>query len=140
EPGLHIALERMWEHMVARQLYLSGSAGSHHQGESFGADYELPNARAYAETCAAIGVAMWAWRMLALSGDARYADVMEIALYNGFLSGLSLDGLAYFYVNPLASDGSHRRQPWYECACCPPNVARTLASLPGYLYSTDDAS
>jgi DUF1680 family protein len=140
EPELRLALERMWEHMVARQLYLTGSAGSRHQGESFGADYELPNARAYAETCAAIAVVMWAWRMLALSGDARYTDVMEAALYNGFLSGVSLDGQAYFYVNPLASDGSHRRQSWYECACCPPNVARTLASLPAYLYSTDAAS
>jgi DUF1680 family protein len=79
---------------------------------------------------------MWAWRLLALDGAARYADVMETALYNGVLAGISLDGASYFYVNPLADDGRQRRQPWYDCACCPPNIARTLAALPGYFYST----
>jgi DUF1680 family protein len=121
--------------MATKQMYVSGGVGSRHEGEAFGDDYELPNARAYTETCAAIALIMWAWRMLALDGDARYADIMELALYNGFLSGLSLDGLSYFYVNPLANDGTHRRQPWFNCACCPPNIARLLASLPGYVYS-----
>src|SRR5207248_6890341 len=105
-------------------------------GEAFGADYELPSDRAYAETCAAIGRVMWSWRMLALQGEARFADELERSLYNGVLSGLSLDGQTYFYQNPLADGGKHRRQPWFGCACCPPNIARLLASLPGYFYST----
>jgi DUF1680 family protein len=138
DPALRAALERMWRAMTERQMYLTGGVGPRHAGEAFGADYELPNARAYAETCASIAVAMWAWRMLALDDDpraARYADVLETELVNGILSGLSLDGLAYFYENPLADDGGHRRQPWFDCACCPPNLARLLASLPGYFYS-----
>jgi DUF1680 family protein len=131
------ALDRTWEALTRRQLYVTGGAGARHEGEAFGADYELPNTRAYTETCAAIALIMWAWRMLGVTGDATYADVMERALYNGFLSGLGLDGLSYFYVNPLADDGNHRRKPWYECACCPPNVARMIASLPGYFYNVD---
>src|SRR5262249_30819002 len=111
-----------------------------HDGEAFGDDYELPNARAYTETCAAIGSMMWNWRMLLVTGEARYADLMEWTLYNAFLPGLSLDGRSYFYVNPLADDGRHRRQPWFECACCPPNIARTIASLTGYFCTVvDDA-
>ncbi len=135
EPALATALHRMWQNLTARQLYVSGGAGSRHEGEAFGEDYELPNARAYTETCAAIALIMWAWRMLALEGDAAYADIMELTLYNGFLAGLSLDGLSYFYVNPLADSGTHRRQPWFNCACCPPNIARLLGSLPAYLYN-----
>ncbi len=135
EPALRHALDRLWRNMTARQMYVSGSIGSRYEGEAFGEDYELPNERAYAETCAAIGSVMWNWRMLQLSGSACYADVLENTLYNGVLPGLSLDGGAYFYQNPLAGDGRHRRQPWFGCACCPPNVARLLASLPGYLYS-----
>jgi hypothetical protein len=133
-----VALERLWHHMTTHQMYVSGGVGPRHSGESFGNDYELPNARAYAETCAAIGSVMWNWRMLALDGQARYADVLERTLYNGFLAGLSLDGQAYFYENPLATDETHRRQPWFDCACCPPNVARLLASLPGYFYSLSE--
>jgi DUF1680 family protein len=119
-------------------MYVSGGIGARYQGEAFGADYELPNARAYAETCAAIGSVMWNWRMLALEGDARYADLIETTLYNAVLVGLSLDGQSYFYQNPLEDDGTHRRRPWFGCACCPPNIARTLASLPGYFYSTSE--
>jgi DUF1680 family protein len=129
------ALERLWRNMIGRQMYISGGIGSRYEGEAFGKDYELPNARAYAESCAAIGSMMWNWRMLALNGEARFADVIETALYNGILVGLGLDGQSYFYQNPLSDDGSHRRQPWFGCACCPPNIARTLASLPGYFYS-----
>jgi len=135
EAALRIALDRLWDNMTHTQMYVSGGIGSRYEGEAFGKDYELPNERAYTETCAAIGSVMWNWRMLQLEGDARYADLMEITLYNGVLAGLSLDGQSYFYQNPLADDGTHRRQPWFGCACCPPNVARLLASLPGYFYS-----
>jgi uncharacterized protein len=138
EPALVEALERLWENMTTRRMYVSGGLGSRYEGEAFGRDFELPNERAYTETCAAIGSVMWNWRMLALRGEARYADLIEHTLYNAVLPGLSLDGQHYFYQNPLADDGSHRRQPWFGCACCPPNVARLLASLPGYVYSASE--
>lgn len=111
-------------------MYINGAVGSRYQDESFGQAYELPNVRAYAETCVAIGSVMWNWRMLTLNGEAGYADLMEITLYNAVLPGLSLDGQAYFYRNPLTNDGM-----WFKCACCPPNIARLLASLSGYFYS-----
>lgn len=132
------ALERLWNNMTMRKMYVTGGIGSRYDHESFGKDYELPNARAYAETCAAIGSVMWNWRMLAIDGDARYADLIEHTLYNAVLPGLSLDGQSYFYQNPLADDGEHRRQPWFGVACCPPNIARLLSSLPGYFYSTSE--
>ena len=138
EPELRAALDRLWASMTGRKLYVTGGIGARHDGEAFGEDYELPNATAYAETCASIGATMWAWRMLARTGDARYADLIERELYNGILSGLSLDGTTYFYENPLADDGGHRRQPWFGTACCPPNLARLLPSLPGYVASTSD--
>ncbi|MBV9864238.1 MAG: glycoside hydrolase family 127 protein [Abitibacteriaceae bacterium] len=140
EGALRTALDRLWDNMTTKQMYVSGGIGSRYEGEAFGKDYELPNERAYTETCAAIGSVMWNWRMLMLEGDSRYADFMELALYNGVMAGLSLDGQSYFYQNPLADDGTHRRQPWFGCACCPPNVARLLASLPAYFYSTSDKS
>jgi DUF1680 family protein len=140
EAALKAALDRQWTNMTGRRLYVTGSVGARGEGEAFGKDYQLPSASAYAETCAAIGNVMWNWRMLLITGEARYADVMERALYNGMLSGLSLDGAAYFYENPLADDGAHRRQEWFECACCPPNVARLLASLPGYFASLTENS
>ncbi len=138
EPDLLEALERLWRNMTTKRMYVSGGLGSRHEGEAFGEDYELPSGRAYAETCAAIASVMWNWRMLMISGDARYADLMEHTLYNAVLPGVSLDGRHYFYQNPLAADGTHRRQPWFGCACCPPNVARLLASLPGYFYGVSD--
>lgn len=128
-------LETVWEHTVTRRSYVNGGIGSRHEGEAIGNDYELPNASGYGETCAAIASVMWNWRMLQITGSALYADTLEHTLYNAVLPGLSLDGKHYFYTNPLANDGTHRRQPWFECACCPPNIARTLASLPGYCYS-----
>ena len=138
EPDLLEALERLWRNMTTKRMYVSGGLGSRHEGEAFGEDYELPSGRAYAETCAAIASVMWNWRMLMISGDARYADLMEHTLYNAVLPGVSLDGRRYFYQNPLADNGTHRRQPWFGCACCPPNIARLLASLPGYFYGVSD--
>lgn len=133
-----VALERMWLNMTGRRMYVSGGLGSRYEGEAFGEDFELPHARAYTETCAAIASVMWNWRMLALEGDARYADLLEWTLFNAVLPGVSLAGEEYFYQNPLEDDGGHRRRPWFGCACCPPNVARLLASLPGYLYSVSE--
>jgi len=138
EKQLLNTLLRLWCSMTERKMYVTGGVGARYVGEAFGDDYELPNYRAYAETCAAIANVMWNWRMLLATSEARFADVMELALYNGVLSGISLDGKNYFYINPLADRGRHRRQKWFRCACCPPNIARTLACLPGYLYSVSD--
>ena len=149
DPAYWKALNLLWEDLVRDQLYVTGGVGARESGESFGDPYELPNARAYGESCAAIGMMMWNWRMLAASGDARFADVMERALYNGINSGMSLDGRTYCYRNPLAFDpagnSSDRhavdgriRNPWYDTTCCPPNIERTFAALPGYFYSTSD--
>lgn len=126
----------LWDDMAQRKLYITGGAGARAQGEAFGEAYELPNAQAYTESCAAIANLMWNWRLLAATGEARFADVMERALYNGINSGMSLDGTLYCYRNPLESDRERIRNPWYNTTCCPPNLQRTLASLPGYLYST----
>lgn len=139
------ALERLWSDMADRKVYITGGLGSRYEGETFGEPYELPNLRAYAETCAAVANAMWSWRMLAITGKCRYADMLERVLYNGFLSGVSLSGDTYFYVNPLESSGrsgnaerDHERQEWYTTTCCPPNVQRMIASLPGYIYGVAD--
>ncbi len=133
---LYAAARRVWESAVQRRMYITGGVGSSHQGEAFTGDYDLPNRSAYAETCAAIGLLFFSHRLLQVEADGRYADVIERALYNGILSGISFDGTRFFYVNPLSSDGHHHRQDWYDCACCPPNVARLLASLGGYVCST----
>lgn len=138
DPEYRASLDRLWTNMTTRRMYVTGGIGSRYEGEAFGEDFELPNERAYAESCAAIGSIMWSWRMLQLSADAKYADLIETTLYNALLPGLSLDGELYFYQNPLADTGKHRRQPWFECACCPPNISRLLASLPAYFYSTSD--
>src|SRR4051794_30672200 len=132
------ALEHLWQSMTTKRMYISGGIGSRYEGEAFGKDYELPNARSYNETCAAIGSVMWNWRMLLLTGDAKYADLMEHTLYNAVISGISIDNRTYLYENPLADDGSKRREEWFYCSCCPPNVARTFASLPGYFATTSD--
>ena len=131
-------LERLWKNMAWRKMYITGGVGSRYVGETFGDDYELPDRRAYAETCAAIANVMWNWRMLYATGDPKYMDVAELALHNGALSGISLDGREYFYVNPLADRGKTRRKPWYECACCPTNIIRLLSYLPGLLYAISD--
>jgi DUF1680 family protein len=129
----------LWEDLVGTQMYVTGGVGARSDGEAFGEAYELPNSTAYGESCAAIGNMMWNWRMLMATGEAKYADVIERALYNGINSGMSLDGTLYCYRNPLGFDpstGDRIRNPWYDTTCCPPNLERTFASLPGYLYST----
>ena len=132
------ACRRLWDSTTLRKMYITGGIGSRGQGESLGADYELPNEVAYAETCAAIGLVFFAQRMIQIEPDGRYADVMERALYNGTLSGVSLEGTRFFYVNPLESAGRHHRQEFFSCSCCPPNIARLLASLGAYAYSAGD--
>ncbi|NLY30972.1 MAG: glycoside hydrolase family 127 protein [Firmicutes bacterium] len=129
------ACRRLWDNVVNKKMYVTGGIGSSRLNEGFTEEYDLPNRDAYAETCAAIGLIFWAQRMLHIDADARYADVMERALYNGALSGVSIDGEKFFYVNPLASNGDHHRQEWFGCACCPPNIARLIASLGSYIYS-----
>jgi DUF1680 family protein len=139
DPSFWKTLNLLWEDLVSAQMYVTGGVGARSQGEAFGDSYELPNATAYGESCAAIGNMMWNWRMLAATGDAKYTDVIERALYNGINSGMSLDGTLYCYRNPLAFDpsgGDQIRNSWYDTTCCPPNLERTFASLPGYFYST----
>ena len=130
------ACAELWESAAARRMYITGGVGPRHEGERFTTDYDLPNADAYAETCAAIGLVFFSHRMLQITGDGRYADAMERALYNGALPGVGLSGEEFFYVNPLESAGDHVRQPWFGCACCPPNIARLIASVGRYGYSS----
>ncbi len=132
-------LAALFADMTRHKMYVTGGVGSRDAGEAFGEAYELPNALAYTESCAAIGNMMWNWRMLAATGDAAHADILERALYNGVNSGMSLEGSLYCYRNPLAMTGNPEdriRNPWYDTTCCPPNLERMLASLPGYFYST----
>ena len=136
------ALESIWEDIVQRKIYITGGIGATSSGESFGKDYELPNATAYAETCAAIANIFWNHRMFLLKGEAKYYDVLERTLYNGMLSGVSQSGDRFFYPNPLSSDGqtafnygSSTRQKWFPCACCPSNISRFIPEIPGYIYA-----
>ncbi len=129
------AIDRIWENAVGRKLYITGGIGSRADGEAFGDDYELPNMAAYNETCAAVGNDYWNHRLFLLHGDGRYIDVLERTLYNGLLSGVSLDGKGFFYPNPLESNGQHERSPWFGVACCPGNITRFMPSLPGYVYA-----
>ena len=129
------AIDRIWENIVTKKLYLTGGVGSRYDGEAFGDNYELPNLTSYCETCAAIGNVYTNYRMFLLHGDAKYIDVLERTLYNGVLSGVSLDGGTFFYPNPLESDGRHHREPWFGCACCPSNICRFIPSVPGYIYA-----
>lgn len=129
------ACRRLWTSLTARRMYLTGGIGPSGHNEGFTGDYDLPNDTAYCETCASVGLVLWAHRLLQVERDGRYADVMERALYNGALDGIALDGRHFFYSNPLESRGSHHRQEWFGCACCPGNISRLLASLGGYVYS-----
>jgi DUF1680 family protein len=148
EAELRAAGERLWHAMTATKTHLTGGVGAHHDKEDFGDPFELPTERAYCETCAAIASIQWSWRMALLTGQARYGDLIERTLFNGVLSGVSLDGETWLYVNPLqirdghtdpGGDHSARRTKWFRCACCPPNVMRLLASLEHYVASTDGA-
>jgi len=147
DPTLKAALEELWKNVTRRRMYVTGGVGSQGEGECFTIDYDLPNDTCYTETCAAIGLAMWALRMLRIDPKAEYADIMERALYNNVLSGISQDGEHYFYVNPLQlkpevarfrrdhQDVEPNRVKWFGCACCPPNITRTLCGLGGYIYT-----
>ena len=129
------ALVRIWENMSSKKLFITGGIGSRPQGEGFGPNYELNNHTAYCETCAAIANVYWNYRMFLATGESKYIDVCERALYNNVMSGVSLSGDKFFYDNPLESDGEHERQKWFGCACCPGNITRFVASFPGYIYA-----
>lgn len=139
EAALLTALERQWADLVSGKLFLTGGLGARYEGEAFGAPYELPSDQCYCETCAAIGSVMWNWRMLLITGEGRFADLIERTLYNGVLSGLALDGQHFFYMNPLLSRGGYARQRWYPVFCCPPNLMRSLAALGQYFATRDEA-
>ena len=135
-PAYIAALERVWDNVVLRNMYITGGIGSSGHNEGFTEDYDLPNKEAYCETCASIGMVLWNSRMNLLSQDAKYVDVLERCMYNGVLSGISLEGNSFFYVNPLESAGDHHRQRWFGCACCPSNVSRFIPSVGNYIYMT----
>ena len=136
------AVDKIWENVVSKKIYITGGIGARHEGESFGDNYELPNLTSYNETCAAIGNIYWNHRMFLLHGDAKYIDVLERTLYNGMISGVSLEGNSFFYPNCLESDGKYKfnqgsltRKAWFDCSCCPTNVMRFIPSVPGYIYA-----
>lgn len=135
DQGYVHAIDRIWDNIVNKKLYITGGIGATGNGEAFGKNYELPNMSAYCETCAAIGNVYLNYRLFLLHGEAKYYDVLERTLYNGLISGVSLDGGAFFYPNPLESIGQHQRQPWFGCACCPSNICRFIPSIPGYIYA-----
>jgi DUF1680 family protein len=139
------AIDRLWENVVSKKIHLTGGIGASPDGEAFGANYDLPNSTAYLETCAAIANALWNERMFLLHGDAKYLDVLERVIYNGFLSGVALSGDRFFYPNPLENDGkanfnmgSCERAPWFGCSCCPVNDVRFIPELAGFIYATRD--
>ena len=132
------AIDAIWDNIVMKKLYITGGIGATSNGEAFGANYELPNMSAYCETCAAIGNVYVNYRLFLLHGDSKYYDVLERTLYNGLISGVSLEGNGFFYPNPLESMGQHQRQAWFGCACCPSNICRFIPSLPGYVYAVKD--
>ncbi|MFJ6326045.1 MULTISPECIES: glycoside hydrolase family 127 protein [unclassified Rhizobium] len=135
---LTAALETLWDDLTTKQMYVTGGIGPAASNEGFTDYYDLPNESAYAETCASVGLVFWANRMLGRGPNRRYADVMEVALYNGAMAGLSQDGKTFFYENPLESAGKHHRWTWHHCPCCPPNIARLLASVGSYMYAAAD--
>ena len=132
------AIDRIWENIVGKKYYITGGVGATASGEAFGKNYELPNMSAYCETCAAIAQVYLNYRLFLLHGDSKYYDALERTLYNGVISGISIDGGTFFYPNPLQSMGQHQRQPWFGCACCPSNAARFIPSLPQYIYAVKD--
>lgn len=140
DTGYIAAMDRLWDDVVHRNMYITGGIGSSRDNEGFTEDYDLPNLDAYCETCASVGMVLWNQRMNQLTGDSKYIDILERSLYNGALAGISLGGDRFFYVNPLESKGDHHRQEWYGCACCPSQLSRFLPSIGNYIYaSSDDA-
>jgi len=138
DEGYIHAIDNIWDNIVSKKLYITGGIGATASGEAFGKNYELPNMSAYCETCAAIGNVYVNYRLFLLHGDAKYYDVLERTLYNGLISGVSLEGNGFFYPNPLESMGQHQRQAWFGCACCPSNICRFIPSLPGYVYAVKE--
>lgn len=138
DAGYVAALDRLWDDVVLRNMYVTGGIGSSKHNEGFTEDYDLPNLDAYCETCASVGMVYWNQRMNQLTGDSKYVDVLERSMYNGALAGVSLAGDRFFYVNPLESNGDHHRQAWYGCACCPSQISRFLPSIGNYVYGTSD--
>lgn len=138
DTGYMDALNRLWEDVVLRNMYITGGIGQSASNEGFTQDYSLPNLTAYCETCASVGMVLWNWRMNQFTGDSKYVDILEKAMYNGALAGMSLDGDRFFYVNPLASNGDHHRQAWYGCACCPSQICRFIPSIGNYIYGTSE--
>lgn len=138
DDSLTEALEILWDDLTLKQMYVTGGIGPAASNEGFTDYYDLPNDTAYAETCASVGLAFWASRMLGRGPDGRYADIMERAIYNGALAGLSIDGTTFFYDNPLESRGQHHRWKWHYCPCCPPNISRLVASIGSYMYGVSD--
>lgn len=132
------AIDKIWDNVVSKKYYITGGIGATSHGEAFGKNYELPNMSAYCETCAAIANVYWNHRLFLLHGDSKYYDVVERTLYNGLISGIGLEGDSFFYPNPLESIGQHSRSAWFGCACCPSNVCRFIASIPGYVYASQD--
>ena len=138
DEGYIKAIDRIWDNIVTKKLYITGGIGATSSGEAFGKNYELPNMSAYCETCAAIGNVYVNYRLFLLHGESKYYDVLERTLYNGLISGVSLQGDGFFYPNPLESMGQHQRQAWFGCACCPSNICRFIPSLPGYVYAVKE--
>ncbi|WP_346860736.1 beta-L-arabinofuranosidase domain-containing protein [uncultured Draconibacterium sp.] len=140
DDSLMMATKRVWDNVVSKKLYITGGIGQRAQGEGFGPNYKLPNMTSYCETCAAISNVYWNYRLFLNDADAKYYDVLERTLYNGLISGVSLSGDLFFYDNPLESVHNHERAPWFGCACCPGNVTRFMASVPGYVYAAGENS
>lgn len=132
------AIDKIWDNIVQKKYYITGGVGARHAGESFGNNYELPNASAYCETCAQIGNVYTNYRLFLLHGNSKYYDVLERTLYNALISGISIEGDGFFYPNPLScrEEAKYARQPWFGCACCPSNICRFIPSLPGYIYAS----
>lgn len=140
DPAYVQALDKIWDDVASKKMYVTGGIGAAGGIEGFGPAYELPNASAYCETCASIGYVLWNWRMFLLKGDSRYFDILERTLYNGFLSGVGMSGDRFFYPNPLESFGQYHRSPWFNCACCPSNIVRFVPEIPGFVYATQGDS
>jgi DUF1680 family protein len=145
DAGYRNAINKLWENMTGKKMYITGGLGARHQGESFGDNYELPNLTAYSETCAAIGGVYWAERMFRLTGNAQYYNILERILYNALIAGISLEGTEFFYPNPLESDGQYAfnqgactRQAWFDCSCCPTNLIRFIPFIPNLIYAVQD--